>query len=99
MQGKIVISSAFELKQIENQIFNVIMEDGCHVHVVLENHNCNGGGDTYNIFSSNMHPSIKCLLVHNKIMPEMKALDAVLRINNIEGFFFCCPNCPVGSPP
>ena len=99
MQGKkIVICSTFDLKDIESEIFNTL-EDGCCIHVILENHQCHGPCDTYDIFTGNTHPTIKCLLVHNNMMPEMKTLDAVLRSNNIEGFSFVCPNCYIGRTP
>ena len=99
MQGrKIIISSTFDLKEIESEIFNTL-DDGCYIHIILEHHQCYGPSDTYAIITGNNHPSIKCLLITNNMMSEMKILDAVLRSNNYEGFAYVCPNCHMGRTP
>ena len=96
--GKVIITSSQQLKNFEENIFNAVMEDGYHVHIMLIGHQCHDEKGNYETFSNNLHPSIKSIYVPRSLIQEMRAVDYVLRSNGHKGLDFFCPACPVGTP-
>ena len=96
MEGKIFISSSYELKRVESIIFDE-MYKGTHIHVLTEDHVCKDENNYFNMLTTNRHPSIKSIFVQRDLMWEMKILDEVLKKNKLEGLSFFCPACPIGT--
>lgn len=97
--GKLIISSSKHLKKFEGELFDAVMEYGYHVHIILIGHQCHDEKGYYDMFSTNLHPTIKCIYIPRSLIHDVRAINVVLRSNGHEGLEFFCPACPVGTPP
>ena len=97
--GKVNITTAQQLDNFEDTIFDAIIKEGFHVHVMIIGHVCRGEMGMYETFSNNLHPTIKSIFIDRRVLQEMRAVDNVLRSNGHEGLDFFCPACPVGTTP
>ena len=97
--GKVILSSSKHLKKFEGELFDAVMEYGYHVHIILIGHQCHDEKGYYDMFSTNLHPTIKCIYIPRSLIHDVRAINVVLRSNGHEGLEFFCPACPVGTPP
>ena len=86
--GKLIISSSKHLKKFEGELFDAVMEYGYHVHIILIGHQCHDEKGYYDMFSTNLHPTIKCIYIPRSLIHDVRAINVVLRSNGHEGLEF-----------